>query len=97
MTVAGLDQLPGRDQVLQAAAERGAFFLGNLQRLEEFPHARGMVDALAHQRQNLLVGQHPRSLPESRPRLDRGARRRARNLFPTRPSWGASTACVTAV
>ena len=66
VTVAGLDQLSGRDEVLQAAAERGAFFLGNLQRLEELPHARGMVDALAHQRQNLLVGQHLRSLPESR-------------------------------
>jgi hypothetical protein len=62
VTVAGLDQLPGRDEVLQAAAEGGAFFLGNLQRLEEFPDARGVVDALADQRQNLLVGQHPWSL-----------------------------------
>ncbi len=81
MTVAGLDQLPGRDQVLQAAAERRTFFLGNLQRLEEFPHARGMVDALAHQRQDLLVGQHPWSLPREPGPADRGARRRAAIFF----------------
>ena len=51
---ANLDQLAGRHERLDVTFERGALVARNLENLQQLTHAGGMVDPLAHQREDLI-------------------------------------------
>ena len=53
-----LDELARRDERLQETPERHAFFLRNLERLDELSRRGRMRDLLTHQFQYLFSGKH---------------------------------------
>ena len=57
---ADLDEIARGDERLEVPLERGALVARNLQELEEFAHAGGMVHPLAHERENLVARKHVR-------------------------------------
>ena len=58
---ANLDQLAGGDQGIDVPLEGRAFVARNLEQLEQLTDAGGMVHPLAHQRENVVAGQHGNS------------------------------------
>ena len=55
---ADLNELAGGDERLDVPLERRAVVARNLEQLKEFPHAGGMVDTLAHEREHLITRKH---------------------------------------
>src|SRR5262249_30813295 len=81
-----LDEIAGLNEPPQMTFERGAFFTRDLQELKQLSGAGGMMHVLAHQREKVFAGNHPKlpNIPEGRPRSyrsdlsapDRRARRK---------------------
>src|SRR5262249_6231580 len=52
---ANLNEVPRNHEGLHVARERRALFPWNIQRLKKLAHPGGMMDLIAHQRENLIA------------------------------------------
>ena len=55
-----LNEIAGGDERFEMAFERRAIFAGNLENLKELAHAGRVMHPVAHQRENLITGEHMR-------------------------------------